>query len=284
MNAQNGTTVVSKSKEELSNYFGNMILSYRTKAGKSQSELADLMNTSRNTVINWEKGKNLPDMAAARQLAVYLNIPLYEFFDISASTIPSSDERRLIHQYRDLSVVGKKVAYEMIKTMAKEEQEARDRHIKEKYIILPLQSTPAAAGTGCPDSEEPPEPFFVKRNRISERADTIIRVSGRSMEPVYFDGDYVYIKFADGADDEEDVVCVYHEGFIIKRYRDRRLFSLNKAYDFGDKHDEDNIHIVGRVLGVLSSNDEPDNSDKDYLDELFSKELREFDKENGVYY
>ena len=272
------THLTTKTKEELSASFGAVISKYRTAAGKNQSELAKLMNTSRNTVTNWERGKNLPDMAAARQLAIYLNIPLYELFDIPTTELPSSEEKQLLRQYRYLSEVGKKVVLEMAKTIVSEEDAARGRAIKEKYVILPLESTPAAAGTGCPDTGEPPEPFFVKKNGISERAKGIVRVSGDSMEPIYHDGDYVYVEYTQDAYDEEDVICVYHEGFIIKRRRGNKLYSLNKERDFGDNHEFDDIRMVGRVLGILSVNDKPDKSDAAFLDDLFTAEIRNFNR------
>ena len=166
----------------------------------------------------------------------------------------------------------------MAKTIVAEEETARDKAIKDKYTILPLEATPAAAGTGCPDTGEPPEPFYVKKNGISESADAIVRVSGDSMEPIYHDGDYVYVEYTNSSYDEEDVICVYHEGFIIKRCRGNKLYSLNKKRDFGDNHEYDDIRMLGRVLGILSVNDKPDKADAAFLDDLFTEDLRLFNR------
>jgi DNA-binding XRE family transcriptional regulator len=34
------------------------------------------MHVSKNTVVNWEKGKTAPTISQARRLAAYLNMPL----------------------------------------------------------------------------------------------------------------------------------------------------------------------------------------------------------------
>ena len=283
MDKQANKEIEDMTKGELAVYFGKKITEYRKAAKKSQSALADLMGVSKVTITNWEKGRSLPDIASGRQLAIYLNIPLYDFFDLSKGSLPNADEKRLLNQYRSLSESSQSMAYGILKAMVKEEMEARDRKIKEKYLILPLQSSPAAAGTGCFDNELPPTPYFVKHSRASDRADMIVRVSGRSMEPVYHDGDLVFVACADAATDEEDVVCVYSEGIIIKRQRNHMLYSLNQDYDFGDDHEYDEFHMIGRVLGILDATDQPDQEDKDFLFELFTKELAAFDREYNIY-
>jgi len=101
------------------------------------------------------------------------------------------------------------------------------------------------------------------------------------MEPKYHNNDYVYIMYTSSADDEEDVVCSTADGAVIKRYRDRMLYSLNPKYPYGMKSDDDNVHIIGRVLGIVEDEDLPDDEDVELLDDLFSRERREFYKEHG---
>lgn len=48
----------------------------RVNAGKTQEDISNHMHVSKNTVVNWEKGKTAPTISQARRLAAYLNMPL----------------------------------------------------------------------------------------------------------------------------------------------------------------------------------------------------------------
>ena len=96
------------------------------------------------------------------------------------------------------------------------------------------------------------------------------------MEPLYHNGDLLYIQYADYADDGEDVVCSTADGAVVKRLKNRKLYSLNKELPFGEKNEDDHVRVIGRVLGVVSSDELPNEDDIPILEELMSKEIREF--------
>lgn len=48
----------------------------RVNAGLTQKEVAEKMGVSKVTIISWEKGKTLPNIATARKLAELYEIPL----------------------------------------------------------------------------------------------------------------------------------------------------------------------------------------------------------------
>lgn len=48
----------------------------RVNADKTQEDISNFMHVSKNTVVNWEKGKTAPTISQARRLAAYLNMPL----------------------------------------------------------------------------------------------------------------------------------------------------------------------------------------------------------------
>lgn len=52
----------------------------RVNAGLTQKEAAEKMGVSSVTMVNWEKGKTLPDIATARKLAELYEIPLDNLF------------------------------------------------------------------------------------------------------------------------------------------------------------------------------------------------------------
>lgn len=253
--------------------FGAIVQKYRIKRNMSQSELASMLGTSRNTITNWETDKSLPAFFAIRELVGILEIPLHELFGIDDDDVLSEDESLMLRQYRELSSMSRRVADRMIDALLQEETEARDRDLREHFLVLPLPATPAAAGSGCAFSEAAPTYRFVRKNSRSESADVLIRVSGASMEPLYRDGDLVYVRYGNSADDGEDVVCSTADGAVIKRVRSRRLYSLNQAMPFGDKSEDDHVLILGTVLGIVREDELADESDRLRLEELKCEEL-----------
>ena len=61
---------------------GNIIKQYRIENGVSQSELADMLHTSRQTISSWENGKSLPAPDIIPGLAKLLGISKKEMFRI----------------------------------------------------------------------------------------------------------------------------------------------------------------------------------------------------------
>ena len=52
----------------------------RVNAQMTQEEVAKKMNVSKNTVVNWEKGKTEPSISQSKQISKIYNMPLdYSF-------------------------------------------------------------------------------------------------------------------------------------------------------------------------------------------------------------
>lgn len=261
--------------------FGAVLKKYRTMNGMSQPELAQLLGVSRNTITNWETDKSRPEIDSIRTLCTMFGIPLYELFGLTSDSMPSPHENVILHQYRQLSKVGQKVIDKMIGSMLQEEADARDSYLRDSFFLLPLESTPAAAGPGCIFGDAPRDYMFIRKNEYNESADALIRVSGASMEPHYHNGDLVYVKYTNTAQDGDDVVCSTADGAVIKRLSGHRLYSLNKSLPFGEKNEDDHVVILGRVLGIVSADELPDDRDIPTLEEVKSEEIREFNRSYG---
>ena len=52
----------------------------RVNAGMTQASVAKEMKISKQTVVNWEKGKTSPDIAQARKLSELYRLPLDYIF------------------------------------------------------------------------------------------------------------------------------------------------------------------------------------------------------------
>lgn len=136
-------------------------------------------------------------------------------------------------------------------------QEERDRYLQESFCVLGIQSTPAASGTGCAFLDNAPDYVFIKKTAMSTATDSIVRVSGASMEPLYHDGDLVYIQITNGVDSA-----------VIKRVKNHKLYSLNKALPYGEKSEDDHVQILGKVIGIVAEDDMA--TDGDYLVKNYS--------------
>ena len=206
-----------------------------------------------------------------------LGIPLYELFNIPNNTTYSAKENVLLRNYRLLSSISKKMVNRMINTMLVEETDARDYYLRTRFRILPLQSTPVAAGTGC-EPNIPATPFFIIRNKYSDSADAIVRVSEPSMEPLYHDNDLLYIVYTQEHKDGDDVVYSTADGAVVKCVYENKLISLNEKYPFEERSEYDHVKVLGKVIGIVSKDSLPDETDLSVLEEIHSVELREFYK------
>lgn len=270
------------SQKDLMPSFGSVLRKYRNKNEMSQPELAELMGISRNTVTNWENDKCRPEVDSIRTLCTMLGIPLYELFGLSNDSIPSPRENVILSEYRQLSPVGQKVIDKTIHSMLEEETDARDRYLEESYDLIPLESTPSAAGPGCDFVDLPPEYVFVKKSGYNESADALIRVSGASMEPAYYDGDLVCVRYTQDVADGDIVICSTADGAVIKQLMDHRLYSLNRALPYGDKYEDDHVIVVGKVLGKVNVRDLAEEEDVPVLEEVKAADVRAFKQKYGL--
>ncbi len=263
--------------------FGALIREHRKKVCLSQRELADRMNVTRNTIINWEADKSRPDYSLVPRLCALLNIQVHELFNMPGEIGLSELEERIIGNLRQLDPSSRRVVDKMISTMLEEELLARDNALKNTFAIFLQRPGSVAAGFGSDVPEETPEYVFLRKNHINARADGIVLVSGNSMEPVYHCGDCVYYAQTSAADPGEDVIVDTDDGAVIKRIAsDRTLYSVNPDIPYPVKSDQNRLVIRGRVLGVVSSSDRPAREDAPLLEELFADEIRAFYEKYGM--
>lgn len=58
----------------------------RVNAGMTQEDVARAMHVSKNTIVNWEKGKITPSFATLNTLSLLYNIPANNIFLLPKST------------------------------------------------------------------------------------------------------------------------------------------------------------------------------------------------------
>lgn len=258
------------------NSLGNVMKKYREIAGLSQAELADLIDVNRNSVYNWENGKRTPDVDSIRKLCFSLHMPVQELLGITDNEeAPNQQELILLSQYRAMSQHTKAVALKAMTAMADEDIRQQEQELIANYCVISIQNTHAAAGTGCTYIDDPElKHCFVRKNTKSRRADTLVVVSGRSMEPLYYDGDMIYVRYASGGNENDVLVCSTADGMVVKKVdAEGRLYSVNPDLPFGKKYEDDNVHVLGRVIGVVDPEDIASEQITSTLEELLADEI-----------
>ncbi len=102
---------------------------------------------------------------------------------------------------------------------------------------IQLYEIPASAGTGMLITDD--IPYEIKQIDLTiapqaRKADFALYVRGDSMEPVYYDGDIVFIKEQPSLDNGQIGIFIYDDEAYIKKYSIQEdgtyLVSLNKKY------------------------------------------------------
>ena len=247
----------------------------------TQKELADILNVTPVTVRNWESGRSTPDIDTLYKICHVLGLNVVDLFATEKERGNNRREVLLLHNYRLLSENGQRTAASIVGALLDAEISARNEMLKDSTSIFYMRPSAAAAGVGVEASEDVARPVFLRNNARNRNADGIVRVSGRSMEPVYNDGDYVYYRESTEARTGQDVICTYYNGTVIKRMDDDgSLYSVNPDFPFGDPGDDSVFRIEGIVTGIVSEEDWPEEEDMEAIRSLFADELEEFYKEH----
>lgn len=266
--------------------FGGLLKERRKDAKLSQKDFAEMMNVTRNTVINWEADKSKPDYDLIPEICAILGIQIHELFHMQARNNLTEVENRIVDNFRRLSPTSRRVVDKMISTMVDEELIMKDKALKKSFGLFLVRPGAVAAGTGEYVPAEAPTFTFLRKNHVNEKADGIVRVKGASMEPVYHDGDDVYYKEACAASPGEDVIVDTDDGAVIKRVDDDcTLYSVNPDPElaYPQKNDDNKLVIRGIVLGTVHSSDKASKEDESLLYELFTDEIRDFNQEHNIY-
>ncbi len=120
---------------------------------------------------------------------------------------------------------------------------------------IQLYEIPASAGTGMLITDD--IPYEIKQIDLTiapqaRKADFALYVRGDSMEPVYYDGDIVFIKEQPSIDNGQIGIFIYDDEAYIKKYSIQEdgtyLVSLNKKYKAIKIEENINCKVCSLVL------------------------------------
>lgn len=99
----------------------------------TQGDFADMMNVTRNTIINWESNKSKPDYNMLPKICTILDIKLNDIFGLSYEAPPTILEQHVIRNLRALSPYGQRVIEKMSDTLVEEEAAVNDQKIMKDF-------------------------------------------------------------------------------------------------------------------------------------------------------
>ncbi len=245
--------------------FARVIREGRSAAGLNQARLAERLGVSRATVAGWETGHSRPDPDLIPGLCSALNLSLGAFFGVREGITRA--ERSLLTAFRGMEESDRQAILWQAEALARRRRESRREALKARAVRLYRSDLSAAAGTGTTLEEARGEQVWIFADERTARADEIITVNGRSMEPTFLDGDQVLVEHTDRLREGEiGIFLADGEGFI-KEYRKDGLHSHNPDFPVMRFSEGNEVRCVGRVLGKVREEQIPGREELRMLEE-----------------
>lgn len=229
----------------------------------SADEIASALGVSRSTIFRYEKGEieKLPT-ESLRIIAEVLKTTPEELMGWTENKSNFS----IVSVFNQLSPPRQQKVYDFAENQLKEQKQEikrennpitsleQFRKKKEEGIIYGTTKWYGAvsAGTGEFLTDETCEEIELPIEQIPDEADFCLSVNGDSMEPIFHDNDYVFVKRqSEIFSGNIGVVIVNGESFLKRIWFENnniRLESFNKKYKDIIITENDEFRIVGKVV------------------------------------
>lgn len=213
----------------------------RLELGLTLEEVGDIVGVGKSTVRKWEQGM-ISNMGRDKIVSISkaLKISPLDILEIEAKDNIYTIYNQL-NPHRQTKVYN--FATDQLNEQRVEETPAI-YHTVQVYSLL-------SAGTGIVDLD-PTDTTEIELNGHVPPHDLAFEVRGDSMEPVFENGEIVFVKKTQDIHNGQIIaVQINEEAFIKKVYINddhMRLVSLNKEYEDIIANENDDIRIVGKVL------------------------------------
>ena len=247
-------------KEQIAIVIGEKIKQYRLANGWTQQELGTKIGMSKNAIGNYEKGFRSPKKNTMFDLAKAFSISIDDLFPPvqkdSASDIQSIYDELEPNRQRKVITYAEKLWDEQ-----KNEEEAKINEVSEAislYQVEVVSETAAACGFNYGFGYEDTDIETIEVDEKPPHHEIATKVSGDSMQPVYQDGDILYLvdKGLTTYNGDLAVIAYGDRSYFKKIYTENgrlRLVSLNDKYEdiILDFPPAEDTHIkIFSVVGV----------------------------------
>ena len=233
------------------------IRKYRELRGLEQKELSQMLGVADSAVGNWETGYSKPNLDVLVPVARILGISLYELFGLDDPMMQySKQEQRVFAKYKELNEPHRAAVSTMIDMLGDEEMKTVSADDIPELTVLRYFNRQLAAGIGDPtDMDDDGEPIYLYSTELIDKADYVFTVNGESMEPVYNSGDMVLVEKCTEIEYGQVGAFLIGNEAYIKECREEGLYSYNEKYKTMKFNDDDNVSLIGRVIGVITAED-----------------------------
>lgn len=243
-------------------YIAKTLKRLRVETGLTADEVGVLVGKSGKTVNAWENNRGQPDADMLLKLCDVYKVDdiLSEFRPEKKENVISAADLSLIDKYNSLDQHGKEMVDSALSIELKRMENERKKpptvikiNDTEKHSIkLPYYDLPASAGTGeYLDEYNHFEYIFVPESEDALRADYVMRVSGDSMEPKYYEGDKLLVKYTEAIDPGQIGIFIVNNERYVKKCGNGRLISLNPKCKDVIIGEFDEVRCEGVVLGTV---------------------------------
>lgn len=235
------------------NILGQTIREIRKRKGLTQKQLSELTGLKQNTISNHENGNRSIDEVDIHVYSNALGVSPKELFDSYKES-----NNNLTEIYNQLNSDRQTKVYDFATEQLREQNNNNNvvdinDYIEEEsdwYEVKFYGSV--SAGTGLYLDDEQVETISFGADMIPNGTDFCLKVNGDSMDPMFHDGDYVFIKReTDFRNGSIGVVIVNGDAYLKKIYitpDSIKLVSLNKKYKDITVTQDDTLKYVGTVV------------------------------------
>ena len=255
---------------DLKKYIGNQIKVFRKSTGLTQDELAQKLNTTKQTISRYEKGDRKANQDMLFSLCDIFGVSIDDFFPSTNenSTTPTASPDLLTQQINDklvqLTPDNKKIVLRTSEELLKKQKNEEETKINEVSEVISLyqvdvvSETAAASGFNYGFGYDDTDRETIEVDERPPRHDIATKVSGDSMQPDYQDGDILYLvdKGLTTYNGDLAVIAYGDRSYFKKIYTENgrlRLVSLNDKYEdiILDFPPAEDTHIkIYAVVGV----------------------------------
>ncbi len=226
----------------------------------NKKQASELFNIPYTTYVNYENETREPNLEMLKTFSQKFGVSVDYFLNLTDQKNANPKlfdfkEEQLLKTYRMLSDSGKSMVFRMIYELSDYENRSEGMQEETKKLqnirTIPLYSLPVSAGTGQfleGDNYDLVE--FTKD--IPNAADFGLRISGDSMEPLFHNGDTVWVKKESTVENGQIGIFLLNGSAYLKRLKqikgETMLVSLNPKYSPIKVMEYDEFSCVGRVM------------------------------------
>ena len=247
----------------------------RKKSGMSLDEISIKSGIPKGTLSKITAGiTKAPPLETMRKLVYSMGYTLDDLDrGLEVSDNFSAAEKAHIKKYRLLDPYGKEAVDGVLDVESRRCEAARKEQMEQASETLrksreqseaaeeiappitlhqPYAQVAAAEGAGAFLLDDGYEEISVEMNKYTKQADVILKVVGRSMEPVITDGDRVLVRQQPSVRIGEIGVFIVDGQGYLKEYQADRLVSLNPDIDDVLVGDLQSAECYGKFIKVLN--------------------------------